>query len=213
MFFDIAIGIILITTMVFGFRRGFVFTIVHTLGWFGAMLIAFCAASPVRTLFVTRTMLDENLHDMFFEKLMASSDALTTAASSLPPVYRTEFNAMASDAADFLANQLTFIATMLFPFLFVLLIVKLLLFFLTITLSKQHNKGFRNIFDGILGLVAGLLRGIIFVFLFLTVLIPLVNLISPTATSFFVNSLDASFFAKTLYDNNFIVVLMHDFLA
>lgn len=213
MFFDIAIGVILITTMFFGFRRGFVFTIVHTLGWFGAMVIAFFAASPIRSLLTTYTTLDETTYAMFYDKLMLSSDTLITAAESLPPVFRIEFNAMATDAVDFLAEKLTFVVMILIPFVAVLLVVKVFLFFLTIALSKRNRKGFLNVFDGILGLVAGLIRGVIFVFLFLAVLIPLVNLVSPMGTEFLVDSLESSFFAKTLYDSNFIIVLMHDFLA
>lgn len=213
MFFDIIVGLILIVTMVFGFRKGFVFTIVHALGWFGAMVIAFFASSPIRSLLVKYTTLDDKAYSMFYDKLSLSSDTLATTADSLPPVFRSGFNAMARDAADFLADKLTFLAVILMSFVAVLLVVKVIFFFLTIAMSKRHNKGFINVFDGILGLVAGLIRGVIFVFLFLAVLIPLVNLVSPASTQFFVNSLDASYFAKTLYDNNFIIVLIHDFWA
>lgn len=213
MFFDIIVGIILIGTMVFGFRKGFVFTIVHALGWFGAMVIGFFTSSPIRNLVVKYTALDEKIHSAFYDKLSLSSDTLAVAADSLPPVFRSGINSMASNAVDLVSDQLTFLSTILISFAVVTLIVKVIFFFLTIALSKRNNKGFINMFDGILGLVAGLIRGVIFVFLFLAVLIPLVNLVSPTSTQFLVNSLDASYFAKTLYDNNFIIVLIHDFWA
>lgn len=213
MFFDIIVGIILIVTMVFGFRKGFVFTIVHALGWFGAMVIGFFASSPIQSLVVKYTALDEKVHSMFYDKLSLSSDTLAVATGSLPPVFRSGINAMANNAVDLVSDQLTFLATILISFVIVTLITKVIFFFLTIALSKRHNKGFINMFDGILGLVAGLIRGVIFVFLFLAVLIPLVNLVSPTSTQFLVNSLDASYFAKTLYDSNFIIVLIHDFWA
>ncbi len=213
MFFDIIVGIILIGTMVFGFRKGFVFTIVHALGWFGAMVIGFFASAPIRSLVVKYTSLDETIRSTLYDKLSLSSDALTAAADSLPPVFRSGINTMAADAIDLVSDQLTFLATILISFVVITLIVKVVFFFLTIALSKRNNKGFINVFDGILGLVAGLIRGVIFVFLFLAVLIPLVNLFSPASTQFLVNSLDASYFAKTLYDNNFIIVLIHDFWA
>ncbi len=214
MFFDIIIGIILIWAIVSGFRKGFVFTFIHTLGWFGSMVIALFAASPVRKLAEQFTDLDDKLYMLFLDKLSLSSDMLKDCVSTLPPAMNAGIDTAAKTAAQTLAQEVTLIAMTIFSFLALLLIIKVIFFFVTIALSKRdHNKGFRNIADGIFGLAAGALRGAVFVFLFLALLIPVVNIVSPTGTQMVLDSLDASYFAKTLYDNNLIVTAFEDFLS
>lgn len=213
MFLDIIVGIILIATMVSGFRKGFVFTILHALGWFGAMVIAFFAAGPVRKLLLAHTDMNTSIYTMFYDKLSLSADSLNASANSLPSLLGAGVNTASAEAAKVLAEKLTFFTMIIICFVAVLLLMKVVFFFLTIAFSKRDNKGFINIADGLLGIIAGAVRGVIFVFLFLAVLIPLVNLISPASTQLVVDSLNASYFAKTLYDSNFIIVLINDFLA
>ena len=91
--------------------------------------------------------------------------------------------------------------------------MKIILFFLTIGLSKRRAKGFTGFLDGLLGLLAGFLRGVVFVFLFLALLLPIVNLVSPTSTELILSGLDASYFTRTLYDSNYLVLVINDFLS
>ena len=111
-----------------------------------------------------------------------------------------------------LAEKLTLLTMTILCFIVTLLVIKAIIFLVTIGISSK-KKGFTGAADGILGLVAGLLRGAVFVFLFLAVLVPLVNLVSPVSTQLVVDSLNSSHLAGTLYDNNFLVNLMEDYLS
>lgn len=212
MIFDIIIGIILIAAMVFGFRKGFIYSIIHTLGWFGAIVIAFFAAGPVRNLAEANTDISDRIHLIFTEKLSISSDSLRVSLESLPPLLGQGIDTSMAGAAEILANKLTFVTMTILCFIVTLLVVKAIIFLVTIGISSK-KKGFTGAADGILGLVAGLLRGAVFVFLFLAVLVPLVNLVSPASTQLAVDSLNSSHLAGTLYDNNFLVNLMEDYLS
>lgn len=212
MVFDIITGIILITTMVFGFRKGFIFTIIHALGWFGAMALALIAASPVRNVVEKYTVLDEHIHTIFLDKLSISTDTVNASVESLPTLVKNGIDTAAVEAAQTLADKLTFLTMTILCFLALLLVIKVIFFFITLALSKR-DKGFTNVADGFLGMIAGLIRGIIFVFVFLALLVPFVNVVSPASTQLISDSLNASYFAGTLYDNNFIIVIIEDYLS
>lgn len=212
MVFDIITGIILITTMVFGFRKGFIFTIIHALGWFGAMALALIAVSPVRNVVEKYTVLDEHIHTIFLDKLSISTDTVNASVESLPTLVKNGIDTAAVEAAQTLADKLTFLTMTILCFLALLLVIKVIFFFITLALSKR-DKGFTNVADGFLGMIAGLIRGIIFVFVFLALLVPFVNVVSPASTQLISDSLNASYFAGTLYDNNFIIVIIEDYLS
>lgn len=212
LFFDIIVGAILILTMVSGFRKGFVYTFSHTLGWLGAMAAAFLLSPWLRGLLTERTELDSHIHESFADKLSLSSDCLNSSADSFPLIMGRSVNTAAGEAADLLSDKLTSITMIVISFLLLFFAVKIVLFFLTIALSRKERKGFAGFFDGLLGLVAGMIRGVIFVFLFLALLLPAVNLMSPASTDLVLSSLKASHFARTLYDSNFVVLIINDFL-
>ncbi|MCQ4636612.1 CvpA family protein [Anaerovorax odorimutans] len=213
MFLDIIVAVILILTMVSGFRKGFIYTFTHTLGWLGAMVAAFIFSSPLRQLASERTQIDEQIYRAFYDKLSLSSDSLSASTDTFPLILGKGIDTAATEAADAIAARLTELTMTVLCFLAILLAVKVILFFLTIALSKRQNKGFTGFLDGLLGLVAGMIRGIIFVFIFLALLLPVVNLVSPASTQLILDSLDASYFSRTLYDSNFIVLVIGDLLA
>ena len=72
MIFDIIILIILVLTMVFGFRRGFVYSFIHTLGLIGSLAAALIFRKPVQGLIAERTMFDENLYNTIFDNVSTS---------------------------------------------------------------------------------------------------------------------------------------------
>ena len=212
MIFDVIVAAIIILTMVSGFRRGFIYTFSHTLGWIGAMIAAFFLASPLRTLLSEKTGLDDHIYTAFLNKFSISSDALSSSSDTFPLIMG-QITETAENAAEALSERLTELTMLLLCFFLILISVKIILFFLTIGLSKRRAKGFTGFLDGLLGLLAGFLRGVVFVFLFLALLLPIVNLVSPTSTELILSGLDASYFTRTLYDSNYLVLVINDFLS
>lgn len=213
MILDIIVIVIMVLCMVFGFRRGFVHTFVHTLGWFGAMVAAFFFTSQLKDLLTEKTTLYDQIFTMFSDKLSLSTDSVTSSAATLPLILNRSINSATAEASNLLSTKLADLTMTILCFVIIFIVVKALLFFITLAFSRKQNKGFVGFFDGLLGLVAGMIRGIIFVFIFLALLLPITNLVSPASTQLILNSLSASYFSRTLYDSNFIVLIINDFLA
>lgn len=211
MILDILVIAIIVLAMVSGFRRGFIHTFTHTLGWLGAIAAAFFLASPLRTLLSEKTGLDDSIYALLLDKFSISTEAMNDSAGAFPLIMG-QVSAAAEDVAAAFSQRLTELIMLILCFFLILLAAKVILFFLTIGLSKRGNKGFTGFLDGFFGLLAGFLRGVVFVFLFLALLLPVVNLVSPASMSLILGSLDASHFARILYDNNYLVLIIHDFL-
>lgn len=213
MILDIIVIGILVLTMVFGFRRGFIYTISHTLGWVASLVAAFVLASPLQNLMAEKTQIDDSIYLTLFDKLSQSSDSLTASTQSFPLIMGQTISATAENAAMAIAEKITELTTLLLCFFAILLAVKIIFFFLTTAVSRREKKGFTGFADGLLGMLAGFLKGVVFVFLFLALLLPITNLVSPFSTDLILGSLDSSHFARALYDNNYLILVINDFLA
>ena len=146
MIFDVIVAAIIILTMVSGFRRGFIYTFSHTLGWIGAMIAAFFLASPLRTLLSEKTGLDDHIYTAFLNKFSFSSDALSSSSDTFPLIMG-QITETAENAAEALSERLTELTMLLLCFFLILIAVKIILFFLTIGLSKRRAKGFTGFLD------------------------------------------------------------------
>lgn len=208
MIFDIIILIILVLTMVFGFRRGFVYSFMHTLGLIGSLVAAFIFAKPVQSLVSEKTMLDENLYNTIFENVSSSLNSMLGPTDTLPLILTTNINAAADGTAAVIAQNLTGFAMQVISFLVIFIVVKLICYIIISIFSKRNSDGFVGFFDGLLGLIAGFIKGILIVFVFLALLAPGMNLMSPASAEIFMTALDNSYIAKTLYDANFLLLIL-----
>lgn len=208
MIFDIIILIILVLTMVFGFRRGFVYSFIHTLGMIGSLAAAFIFSKPVQGLISDNTMLDENFYNTIFENVSSSLSSALGPTDTLPLILTTKVNSVADNTAAMIAEGLTDFALQVISFFAIFIVVKLLCYIIISIFSRRNNDGFVGFFDGLLGLISGFIKGILIVFVFLALLAPGMNLMSPASAEIFMTALDNSYIAKTLYDANFLMLIL-----
>ena len=208
MIFDIIILIVLVLTIVFGFRRGFVYSFIHTLGLIGSLLAAFVFAKPVQRMISEKTMLDDNFYNTIFENVSDSLNSMLGPTDTLPLILTEKINSAADDTAVMLAQQLTDFAMHIISFFAVFIVIKLLCYIVISIFSRRNNDGFVGFLDGLLGLIAGLIKGLLIVFVFLALLASVMNLISPASAELFMTSLKNSYIAKTLYDANFLMLIL-----
>lgn len=206
--FDIIILIILVLTMVFGFRRGFVYSFMHTLGLIGSLAAAFIFAKPVQGLISEKTMLDENFYNTIFENVSSSLNSVLGPTDTLPLILTTKINETADDTAAMIAQNLTDFALQVISFFAIFIVVKLICYIIISIFSRRNNDGFVGFFDGLLGLIAGFIKGLLIIFVFLALLAPGMNLMSPASAEIFMTALDNSYIAKTLYDANFLLLIL-----
>jgi uncharacterized membrane protein required for colicin V production len=217
MIMDILVGLILLGAMIHGLRKGFIFTFIHTIGWVLALVLAYIATPYVKRLLMGETTIYDSMKQGFTHRFSESLPATQSSFDSLPANIGDVIGQKITHLTDTIVSQVaTSFAQLAFTvlvFVGLVIVIKIVLWLVLRLLSKDYNSGFVNFFDGLFGLIFGFLKGLLMVFVMLAVLLPVVNMVSPDYTTYVIASLDHSTFAKELYDNNFIVLLLQSFFG
>jgi len=217
MIMDVLVGLILVGAMVHGLRKGFIHTFIHTIGWVLALVLAYIATPFVKRLLMGETTLYDSMKDGFAKRFSESLPTTQSSFDSLPANIGDAIGDKITQLTDSIVQQTAAafagLAFTVLVFVGLVVLIKIILWLVLRLLSKDYNDGFMNFFDGLFGLIFGLLKGLLMAFIFLAALLPVLNIISPDYTTFVVASLDNSMFAKDLYDNNFIVLLLQSFFG
>jgi uncharacterized membrane protein required for colicin V production len=215
MIMDILVGLILVGAMVHGLRKGFIHTFIHTIGWVLALVLAYIATPFVKRILMGETTLYDTMRADFAQRFSESLPTTQSSFESLPANIGDAIGDKVTQLTDSIVQQTATafagLAFTIMVFVGLVVVIKVILWLVLRLLSKDYNDGFMNFFDGLFGLIFGLFKGLLMAFIFLAVLLPVLNTISPDYTMFVIGSLDNSLFAKDLYDNNFIVLLLQSF--
>ena len=209
---DIAIGVIVILAMAFGYRAGFVWTFLHMVGWVLSIVLAFVWSPKVNEYLRLNTNFYEGLHKALTERLSGAA-GLDQLAGGFPELLSGTVSTLSKMAADAAGTSLADLIFAIGAFVITLLGIKLLIFLLITLLSKKFNSGVRGIIDGLLGVIIGFVKGIFAVFVLLALMIPVLSYVDPGLVVTAGDMLESSNFAKTLYDNNILVLIVRDFLV
>ena len=208
MVLDIILLVVVILTAIYGLRKGFVFTLIHTCGTVGALALAFVALSPAETFLKNNTgmyyAIKETMTDRFSGKLAAS----TTSIESVPSIISSKVTTYSTDMVNSLAKSFANVLFSILVFLILFAVIKIILWLLLRLLSRDYNGGFRGFADGFFGFIFGTLKGAIFVFLILALLVPVANFAAPSMTQTIVSQIDSSYITKILYNNNVLLLLL-----
>lgn len=217
MLMDLAVCLILIGTMIYGLRKGFIYTFIHTVGWVLALILAYIATPYVKRMVAGSTTLYDSLEEAFVRRFTGETAATQSSVDSLPANLPDVAVHKIGELTDALARQIAEsfagLAFTVIVFIALFIILKVVFWLVLRMFSKEYNDGVMNFFDGFFGLAFGFLKGILLVFVFLALLVPVGSLLSPGFTATLVGSLDNSLIAKDLYDNNFILLLLRSFFA
>ena len=214
MWVDCIIAIIVIFTIIQGYRHGFVHTFIHTVGWILAVILGFVWYPHVIGFLKDKTGYYDSIHEKIAERLAENAgNATDSAMSGIPEVIRDlldkAIDSATSAIASTVSDNLTNLIFNIIGFLVVAIAIKLILMTLTLLFSKEKNGGFIGGVDGFFGLLAGALKGIILVYILLALMVPVTSL---TGNSFLIEQLDGSALGSYLYDNNLILKMVKGFL-
>ncbi|MFQ7472907.1 MAG: CvpA family protein [Anaerovoracaceae bacterium] len=212
MFLDIAVIGILALFIAKGIFRGFVYTFIHTLGWIGAMIISFLAAKPL-ALFLNDGFLGIAIRDGILRKLSGSSNALEETVSGLPDIISGGISSGIETASEVFANMLSSVVLTMLSFLIIMAASRFLLRIVVKPASRRYGGGILTAADKALGALAGALEGILLVFVFLTVMMVLASISQEGISEIIVQWLNSSMIAKTLYDNNLLMLVTGGFFG
>ena len=206
MILDIIILLILILPMALGLHRGFIYTFVHALGWIGALVAAFFLTDPLAGV-LRDSFLGNAVSDTIAGEIYGYADSAMSVTDGLPDIISGGLTVTTMETADILVAMITGMILSVLSFLIVIIVIRLILRVVVQPVARRERGNLLSKGDTYLGLVAGALKGVIFVFLFLTLLVPVINLSQGGLSSFLANSLDSSFIAGTLYDNNLLLLI------
>lgn len=217
MLMDLAVGLILLGSMIYGLRKGFIYTFIHTVGWVLALILAYIATPFVKRLVAGETTLYESLEASFVRRFTGQTAVTQSSVDTIPSNLTGVAVQKIGEVTDALARQIAEafagLAFTVLVFLALFILLKVVFWLVLRMFSKEYNDGVMNFFDGLFGLAFGFVKGMLLVFLFLALLVPVGSLLSPGFTATLVASLDHALFAKDLYDNNFILLLLRSFFA
>ena len=208
MILDVIIIIILVLPMAVGMRKGFIYSCVHALSWFAAAAAGIFMSDALRGSFVGTAIADG-----FARKMDSSVDSLEAAVDGMPEIIRGGLRVSAEGASDIFVNMMTATVISVLGFVIVVFFVKLVLRVLVRPVSRRDRGSILSRGDKLMGIAAGALQGLFLVFLFLACLIPVIDFMSGSAAVSVVNMLDSSVIARSLYDNNLLLVITGGFFS
>ena len=210
MYIDAIVAIIILFTMVQGYRKGFVFTLLHMVSWIFAVVLGFVFYPKIVNFINDKTSLHNTIHTSISNKLMDdASSATSQVVNGLPSIMQNAMNSATNSVAVSISDGISNIILNIIGFMIIIVIIKLISLTISTLFSKKSNQGIIGGLDGLLGLLAGGIKGVVIVFIFLALLVPITSLWGNTIL---LDSLNDSYIARDLYDNNLIFVVLNDFL-
>jgi uncharacterized membrane protein required for colicin V production len=214
MWVDGLIVIIVIFAIIQGYRRGFVHTFIHTVGWILAVVLGFIWYPHVIGFLKEKTGFYDAIRERIAERVAENAgNTADSVMTGIPEVIRDlldkAIDSATSAIAVSLSENLTSLIFNIIGFLAVAAAIKLFLMTLTFLFSKEKNDGFIGGIDGFFGLLAGALKGVILIYILLALMVPVTSL---SGSSFLIDQLDGSVLGSYLYDNNLILRMVKGLL-
>ena len=209
---DIIVLLILVISVIFGYRKGFLRTLTGLI----AIMLSFVLAlsfSPKLESYIKTTVVYENIYENI-EKSMISSDADTdeynTAKLNMPRQMLKDIEKgieeKKNEAVGTLIQKVCDTAVKIISMVIIFVAVRLIIMLLLLCFGILRKLPLIGWFDRILGALFGFLRGMLIVYLLLAVV--------TVSTAFnnkntIIDKVNHSEFAKVMYNNNVFL----DFVA
>lgn len=210
MFIDIAIGALLIASMVLGYRNGFVYTLIRTFEWLFALVLGIILHPLIKTLLVTKTGLSDLIKNNVSVSLQDITD-FSGFENMLPPILRPSFESLSNSAISVWSEGLSDLILAILSFLILLFLIRFLFSIIVNLFSKRkaHNS-LVNFTDGILGMIFGFISGFILVSVILMTMFPASALLPSNLSKSWNSQLEESHIAYELWNNNLLLAIVQD---
>jgi uncharacterized membrane protein required for colicin V production len=209
--FDIVIIVLTLVFVGVGFRNGAVYTLFHTFGWIGALLIAFFLRSPLTTFLKDQT----SIYDLHYGNVEAVCRGFfdkyaSGVAENVPESISDEVTEVGSKAVYEVTDKIASATFTVLVFLLIFVAVKFVSFVLIRVFSKRNRDGFTSAMDGALGALLGLVQAACLIFVLLALLGPVSLVVSAEAFDQACEVMDKSIFAQYLYEKNPLTLLISE---
>lgn len=207
MILDICLGIILLLSVILGYRKGFTEAFLHTIGWILAIVLGFVWTPAVAAFLRGNTGLEESLQAILNERL-AAGGGQEGLLSGIPEILSDYFSDAMSVIQSNTVDNLTDIIITILALLCIIILIKLIFFLITLLFSKRKRSGIIAFSDGMLGLAFGAVKGLLLICILLAFFLPVANFLQSEAL---LDQLYSSTYAIRIYNNNPIFLLTQIF--
>ena len=206
MWMDVVVALIFIISTAAGFRQGFVRTFIHTAGWILSIVLAFAWYAQVEDFMRNKTNFYDTIYGKVAERVAAEGpSAGVSFTQDMPLILKELVDTIKNSVADAIAMGVTDFLFKVICFLLLVVAIRLVFMLISSLFSKKNNDGFLGFVDGVFGLLAGAVKGLLLIFLLLALLVPVMSL---TTGDSLAAALESSRIAGTLYDNNYLLLLL-----
>lgn len=209
---DLFVLAVFALSVFFSMRRGFAMTLAGFLKGIAAVVLAWIFCDDLAAI-----LLDiPTLHDFAVGRISAGLSARWESSAvynALPKLFTEGENGITDALINEGVTKLSLLFFTILGFFLILIGIRLFVRLLEKALSHKHRGGFIGFSDRLLGLLLGIIVGAFNVLLALALLLPLAGLFLPSLSESIPAWFENSHFAREIYDNNLLLILMRDFLA
>lgn len=209
---DIVVCAVLLLSIIMGARKGAVMTVISFMQWFVCIILGFIFCDKVKALLIDYTTMDDWLNQYILNHIKTSIEE-SSPYQAMPDLFGSWVNDTSDSFIYGTSAAMTSTLMTVIAFLCIVFGIKIVCFGLVRLFSRKYHEGVVGFFDGFMGFLFGGVRGILYVFLLFAVLVPILGLVFPGLSEAVIHSMDDSYIAGFLYNNNVLLILVRDFFS
>ena len=212
MIMDILVLAVFALSIFFSLRKGFAAALVGFFKGIAAVVLAwfFCDDLAAMLLKVPA------VHAFAVEKISQQLSVRwenSDIYNALPELFTSGENNISNLLINEGAGRLSALFLTILSFFLILVGVRLLASAAEKLFSHKERGSFIGFSDRLLGLLFGIVIAIFNILLFLALLLPMVGIVVPSWSETLPQWFEGSYFAKDIYDNNLLLILIRDFIV
>ena len=215
MIFDIILGAIILLFVIIGYMKGFAHSFLRTIDWILAVVAAYIWSEPLGAFLREHTKIYDGIYDKIAAKFGDSLSNAIAGLDMLPKVLTDVLSSAGTKITTQLSENMANTVFQILCFVVIVLAVKIILMLIIGFFDRKHDDdgSFIGAVDRLLGLLMGAIKGLLIVFVLLALAIPAANMFAPDKVQMFYDTMQSSYFAHYLYDNNLLLRLIRSFIA
>ena len=209
MWIDIVVALILLFSIVQGYRHGFAKTVIDTLGWFISIAVAYYFSSSAVGYIKENTDLYDASQAALQAKMTEKGvESLQSIIDIMQKIIKENLISGIDNITSNIAVSINDIFFKILAFIAIILILKFIFWAILVLISKNNRKGIIGAMDSLSGALIGLIKGAIIAYIFLALLVPLSGILNSTSIS---DALSSSLTAQYMYDYNLLLIVIDKF--
>ena len=212
MVMDIAVFAIFVISIFLSMRRGLALMVSGLMKGIVAATVAWIFCDNLADALLRVTPIHDFVVGRISEQLSVRWEN-SAIYGDLPTLFTQAGNNFSETIITEGATKLAWLFLTIIGFLLIFVGIRFVGYLIQKNFSHKEREGFIGFSDKMLGLVLGIIVGIFNVLLVLALLLPICGFVAPGLSEQLPTWFEGSYFAKDIYDNNLLLILIRDFIC